>query len=132
MEALIIKKTDETPAVIFNPEKGKFQIAGNAWPENAQKFFEKIFEWLEDYFIDPLDETVLELRLNYFNTAVAKQLVKLLLLFKEKSEIHNVKIIWYYPKDDYATFMEAQRYKQLLDMGDILEVKEIKTPNPTE
>ncbi len=132
MEKLIIKKTDETPAVIFIPEKGKFQLAGNSWPENADKFYRQIFEWLDEYFVDPLPETIFDLRLSYFNTASAKQITKLLLYLKEKSEMHKIKIRWFYQSEDYENFLEAERFRTLLGLEDIMEIKELDVTNPTE
>ena len=132
MEKLIIKKTDETPAVIFIPEKGVFQLAGNSWPENADKFYKKIFDWLKEYFIDPLPETIFELRLTYFNTASAKQLVRLMLFLKEKSKEHKVKIKWFYNSDDYENFLEAERYRTLLGLENIMEIVENDVTKPTQ
>ncbi len=131
MEKLIIKKTDETPAVIFMPEKGVFQLAGTSWPENASKFYQQIFDWLDKYFLDPLPETVFDIRLTYFNTSSAKQLVRLMLYLKEKAQQHKVKIRWYYNKDDYENFLEAERYRTLLGLEGIMEIIESEVKKPT-
>ena len=122
MEKLVIKKTDETPAVIFVPEKGIFQLAGNSWPENADKFYKQIFKWLDEYFIDPLPETVFELRLNYFNTSSSKQIAKLLIYLKEKSAQHNIKIKWICDKDDEENIKEATRFRELVGLEGIMEI----------
>ena len=117
MDKLIIKKTEETPAVILNPTKEKFQIVATSWPENAIKFYQPVFNWLEKYFNNqPLNKTIFEFRLNYFNTSSAKQIAKLLSFLKEKSKKHNIHIQWYYEKDDIDMLNESKRYSSLLNM----------------
>ena len=117
MDKLIIKKTEETPAIILNPTKEKFQIVATSWPENAAKFYQPVFNWLEKYFNNqPLDKTIFEFRLIYFNTSSAKQIAKLLSFFKEKSKTHNIHIQWYYEKDDIDMLNESKRYSSLLNM----------------
>ncbi|MBI4645194.1 MAG: DUF1987 family protein [Bacteroidia bacterium] len=37
-EALIIEPTDETPKVVFDPEKNIFEISGRSMPEDTVKF----------------------------------------------------------------------------------------------
>ncbi len=128
MEDLVIKKTNATPAVILKPSTGKFQLVGSSWPENPAKFYEKIFDWFEEYFKNqPLPETVFELRIVYFNTASAKQIVKLLRYLHEKSLLYNVRAVWFYHEEDEEMKREAERYQQLLNLGDFLELRPSST-----
>ena len=131
MDNLIIKKTEETPAVIFMPQKGVFQIVGNSWPENAAAFYDQILDWLNEYFLDPLPETVFQFRLVYYNTASSKQIIRLLGYLKEKSEQYNVKVQWYYNKNDIENSREAERYRTLLGMEDVMEVVETDVATPS-
>jgi len=126
MERLLIKKTEESPAVIFIPEKGKFQIVGTSWLENPDPFYKKIMDWLSNYFINPLNETVFEIQLDYFNTASAKHIVNLLKFLKINSKIYKIRVKWYYKPEDMDILTEIHRYKTLLDM-DILEPTELTT-----
>ncbi len=115
MEPLIVKMTEESPAIILNPDKGKFQLVGRSWPENANKFFGQIFSWFKEYFANqPLEETVFEIRLTYFNTATSKQLIRLLFFLKDYSSKHKVRIKWYLTKDDEEMQHEAKRFEQII------------------
>ena len=130
MEKLIIKKTEETPAIIFIPEKGIFQLAGRSWPENPEPFYTQIIDWLKEYFLDPLPETVFEIRLSYFNTSTSKQITRLFLFLKSKSKEHNVRIKWVCNKDDIESINDAMRFMKLLGLEDIMEIAETDNVNP--
>ena len=115
MQQLIIKKTEETPAIILNPKKKVFQFVATSWPENAKTFYEPIFDWINEYFANsPLEESIFQFRYSYFNTASAKQIAKMLTLLKKKSENFNIKIHWYSEKDDYDMEKEGRRFSAIL------------------
>lgn len=117
MESLIIKKTEETPAVIFNPKKKVFQLVATSWPENAKEFYDPIHQWLDEYFLSsPLKKTDFQFRLNYMNTASAKQIARILSLLKKHSLNHNIEFLWYYEKGDFDMLKEAKRFSMILDI----------------
>ena len=49
MKALIIKGTEFSPQITFNPELLKFEISGESRPEDAGKLYGIVLEWLEEY-----------------------------------------------------------------------------------
>ncbi len=123
MENLILKKTNDKPAVVFIPEKGTFQITGECWPENAVKFCKTIFDWLEEYYNNvPLSTTTFDIRLTYFNTSAQKQIIKLLRFLKQKNTKHKTKINWYYNILDEEAKQDAERYLLLLQLTDLMEI----------
>lgn len=124
MQNLIIKKTEETPAIIFNPDKGVFQFVATSWPENAKEFYEPIYKWIVDYFNNtPLKLTVFQFRMEYMNTASSKQIAKILSMIKNFSETHDVKIKWFYEKGDFDMNKEGKRFAQILDLEiDFIEI----------
>lgn len=116
IEPLIIEKTEDTPGVIFNPQEGKFIISDRSWPENAIEFYQPIFTWLENYFEKPDKTMIFEFQLEYFNTASAKQIAKLLLQLEKNSDDVDITIKWHYDKDDVDMLTSGTRYAKLLDM----------------
>jgi len=125
MERFIKKKTEETPAIIFNPGKDKFQLVATSWPENALKFYTPIMDWLREYFKAPNLVTIFEFRLDYFNTSSAKQIAKLLVLLKEESEKHDIKIKWFYDWEDMDMKNAGIRYAALTNIKfEFIEKKE--------
>ena len=117
MESLIIKKTEETPAIIFNPKKKVFQIVATSWPENAKEFYDPVYSWLNDYFNNsPLEKTIFQFRLNYINTASSKQIARILSLLKKHSFHHKIEFHWFYQKGDFDMLKEAKRYSLILNI----------------
>lgn len=118
MQSLIIKKTEETPAVILNPKKQAFQLVATSWPENAKAFYEPVLSWIDEYFNNtPLEKTVFQFRYSYFNTASAKQIAKILTLLKKHSEDNNVIIQWFFEEDDYDMEKEGKRFSAILKLN---------------
>ncbi|MEA3450570.1 MAG: DUF1987 domain-containing protein [Bacteroidota bacterium] len=121
MESLIIKKTEETPAIIFNPKKNIFQLVATSWPENAKEFYAPVISWLDEYFLNtPLEETIFQFRLNYMNTASAKQVARILSLLKKHSSKHKIIFQWYYEKGDWDMLKEAKRLSLILNINFII------------
>lgn len=117
MKSLIIEKTDETPTVVLDAANNKFLISDTSWPEDAIKFYEPILNWVDTYFQTPNKDTVFEFKMEYFNTASAKQLAKLLSIIQKYSLNSSVRIKWYYEKDDLDMSTAGERYAKLLNMN---------------
>lgn len=117
MQKLIIKKTEETPAIILNPDKGVFQFVATSWPEDAKEFYSPVYNWIVEYFNNtPLDLTIFQFRMEYMNTASSKQIAKILSMIKNFSEKHNVKIKWFFEKGDFDMSKEGRRFAQILQL----------------
>lgn len=99
MELLTIEAGTNTPAIIMDPNHQLISIAGRSLPENAPAFFEKCFEWLAEYktIANTEQKTIIELKLEYFNTSSSKLIYELL---KQLSSLKNVYIKWYFATDD--------------------------------
>jgi len=69
MEKLVIEKTDITPEIIFDPEKGLLKITGRSIPLNPKRFYEPVLNWIATYSPQANSTTVLDVYMDYFNTA---------------------------------------------------------------
>ncbi len=117
MKPLIIKKTEETPAIIFLPNKKTFQIVATSWPENAKEFYEPVYAWIQQYFSNsPLEKSVFQFRLTYMNTSSSKQIARIVALLKEFSKSYDVEIQWIYEKGDIDMMVEGKRFAQILNL----------------
>jgi len=114
LKTLSIVKQEDTPSVILNKEEGLFEIGYRSLPENAIAFYEPVINWLNEYKKDPLPKTVFNFKLEYFNTASAKQLAKILLILQELAQTHEVLIRWHYLKDDTDMHSSGLRFSKLL------------------
>lgn len=120
MEALILKETEDTPKIVLDKQNKQFLIAERSLPENAFVFYKPIYEWLEEYILDPLEETEFHIRLDYFNTASAKQLGKILNLLENIKSSLFVK--WHYYSDDHDMLDSGRRYARLTGINfDLVE-----------
>jgi hypothetical protein len=114
LEAIKIQYQEDTPSVILDKENGIFEIGHRSLPENAIAFYEPIINWLNEYKNNPLPKTIFNFKLEYFNTASAKQLAKVLLLLQELATKSDVLIRWHYLKDDTDMHASGVRFSKLL------------------
>lgn len=117
MENLIIDKTNETPYVELNVQKGIFTIEGRSLPENAITFYTPILSWLKSYIENPNETTVFEIYFEYFNSASSKQILNMLIILKELHlKNQSLKICWYYQEDDELIEEEGIEFQEILDI----------------
>lgn len=111
MRPLKLSATDDTPKVVLDKNEGEFMISGRSLPENAYSFYKPIYDWLEQYSVEPLSECELHFNLDYFNTASAKQLSKIFTLLEIVKD--NVVVVWHYYSDDLDMENTGKRYDRL-------------------
>jgi len=116
MDILKIEKTSDTPNVTLDSTNNLFEFSYRSLPENAIDFYNPILDWIEEYSKNPNNETVVDFKLEYFNTASAKQIAKVLLKLLEISKKAKVKINWYYDKNDTDMLASGQRYSKLINL----------------
>ncbi|GAB4449591.1 MAG: DUF1987 domain-containing protein [Bacteroidales bacterium] len=114
LEPLVIQKQEDTPSVTLDKEEGAFEIGYRSLPENAIAFYEPVLNWLNEYKNNPLPKTIFNFKLEYFNTASAKQLAKVLLVLQELAQTNDVLIRWHFLKDDADMHSSGLRFSKLL------------------
>ena len=117
MDALIIEATEDTPKVILDPSESSFQLSERSLPENAIDFYKPIFDWLNKYKESPIDTTEFTFKLDYFNTASAKQITKILLLLEEIAKSNTVQVNWYYQNEDLDMKSSGARFAKLIKVN---------------
>ena len=115
MEPIIIDGTPKTPAVRFAAEEGVFKLEGRSIPENSVEFYKPLVDWLDAYKENPLPRTVMEIKLEYFNTSSSKCILD---VFKKLEAIHKAKseveIKWYYEEDDEDMLEAGEDYESII------------------
>ncbi|CQR73633.1 hypothetical protein SOV_31300 [Sporomusa ovata DSM 2662] len=118
MDGLIIEQTKSTPKVVLDPQNAKLSIEGQSYPENAFKFYEPIFSWLDKYLDQLQQDVVLEIyfHMPYINTSSSKCMM---MLFEKLEEAHEagkkVTIRWYYDQENEIALECAEEFKE--DLG---------------
>ncbi len=117
MSKIEIEKTSDTPKVILDKENGIFEISERSLPENAIDFYKPIIEWFTEYSKSPNEKTEVNFNLEYFNTASAKQIAKILLILQKIAQNNDVLIKWHYDKDDIDMKSSGVRYSKLVKLN---------------
>lgn len=115
MEALFIAGTKSTPEIRFDPKSCNLRIKGQSYPENAFKFYEQVFTWVDGYLQQADQEVVLEIyfHMPYINTSSAKCIMMLLEKLDEAYLAgKKVAIRWYYDVENETAFECAEEFKK--------------------
>ena len=117
MDVLIIKGSHETPEVLFNKETGEFSISGKSLPEDVKEFYTPIISWVNQYSESPNPETILKVKMDYFNTASSKMLLEIFERIKDIYDAgHKVGIDWYFQEDDEDMQDAGEDYADIVEV----------------
>jgi hypothetical protein len=65
------------------------------------KFYQPIYDWLKEYVVNPNEETVIKLKIDYFNSASHKAINYMLEILSEiKQKEKKVIVKWHYLTED--------------------------------
>ena len=121
IKPLSIKETQETPEVEFDSATGKLSLSGKSIPEDASSFYKPLREWLAEYTQTPAPSTEMEIKIKYFNSSSAIQLVNLLIALEGISDSDNVQVNWYYKENDELSLMKGEEMQELIEVKVNLE-----------
>ena len=125
MNPLILKGTEISPQITFDPELMKFEISGESRPEDAGKLYGSVLKWLEEYLSSfnnkgskkKSKQIRFEFNLIYFNTVSAKYVLEILrLLHQAYTEGTDMKIVWYYHQDDEDMKESGEEFSKLVNL----------------
>ncbi|MGV3630097.1 MAG: DUF1987 domain-containing protein [Bacteroidota bacterium] len=127
MENLILEGSAKTPSVTFNSSEGKLELKGRSIPENSVEFYKPLNDWIDSYGNSPKGQTVVDIKLEYFNTSSSKCILD---LFKKLEGINGkgteVHINWYFEEDDEDMEEAGEDYQAIISLPfKIIEVEEI-------
>jgi hypothetical protein len=114
----IVEQTAKTPFINLNGQTGVFELTGRSLPENPVQFYLPMFIWLENYFLHPVPQTILNIQLDYFNTNSAKCIVELFKKLEEHSKTgkSNAIINWRYFDHDEDMMETGEDFKSIVDI----------------
>lgn len=116
MERLQIEATKSSPEVDFNCETGILKIKGQSYPENAFRFYEPLFDWIDDYFEINSDDAQMDISLIYLNTSSVKCLMDIIYKFEQAAQKgRKVKINWYYKSNNRNIFECGKEFEEDLE-----------------
>ena len=124
MESIKLEGTPKTPTVEFSANNGVLLLKGRSIPENSIEFYKPLINWIENYSASAPSKTVLNVKLEYFNTSSSKCLLD---IFKRLERAGDaVTINWYYEEDDEDMLEAGEDYDAIIDIPfKMIEVEEI-------
>jgi hypothetical protein len=116
MNDLKIEGTEDSPMVNLSKATGEILISGRSLPEDAFSFYAPVMEWLNDYVKSPNPNTVFNFKLEYFNTASAKQIFKIVGMANDLSKGNKVIVKWFYDEGDRDMLSSGERFSKLTQL----------------
>ena len=112
MELLKIEETKYTPEIIMNPQNGEISIKGKSYPENTFEFYEPVMKWLNSYFEEPQEKTIVNFEIVYFNSSSSKLFFDLFDLIDENSSKIDIEINWIYDEENDSALEAGEDFKE--------------------
>lgn len=98
-KSIKIDATRNTPAVLL--DKGHILIDGRSIPEDSQKFYKPIHDWIKEYTDKEFSPTTIDLNFEYINTSSTQWVFAVLKEFGTNPELEGkVKINWFFEEGD--------------------------------
>jgi len=114
MENLQIEATKSSPKIDFNAQTNILSIVGESYPENTTQFYEKIFQWIEEFLENiKTEEVTFNIELIYFNSSSSKVLMDLFDTLEEASEEDkNIVVNWIYDEENEASLEYGEEFAE--------------------
>lgn len=114
MQALVFNAQDDTPHVILDKENNIFELSGKSLPEDVVKFYQPIYNWLKQYVNNPNDETIVKLKIDYFNSASHKAINYMLEILSDIDKTgKKVSVKWHYLTEDEDMLETGHDFEEL-------------------
>lgn len=107
MRKLIIDQTSNSPKVVFDPEKNRYEISGESRPPDVAGFYGDVLGWFDDYSQQVLKTgnnnrpLAVDLDFEYFNSSSAKYILDFCRKIADaRSKGSDITVKWHYEDDD--------------------------------
>jgi hypothetical protein len=114
LKSFLLEPTSKTPQVDLNNLTGELIFSGKSIPENAALIYEGVMKWVNEYIRDPRPSTNLRISLEYFNTATAIWLGKIIQALGSMQNPENTLMIHLYFSIDEFDNMDTDDMKDEL------------------
>ena len=119
--------TNNTPLVLLDHNKNLIEFEGDSRPEDVQKFYSPIIEWLENYekHLSSIKDntsrkitTTCNFKFEYFNSSSVKYVMDIILKLGEITTSNGVLLVlnWYYDEQDEDMKESGEEFEDMLDI----------------
>lgn len=115
----VIKRvqTRSSPEVILDPA-GFIRFKGRSILEDSASFYEPVIDWLDNYVSSPATQTVVDIELEYFNSATAKFIITIIQLLSTVTfRNRKLKVNWYYEEGDEDILERGEYIASVLEVN---------------
>jgi hypothetical protein len=117
MEKLFIKETLNSPRVILDSTKKRFEIVGKSFPENAKAFYQPVIDWLKDVPAPSSEKIRLSIMLDYISSSSVISLKQVLGKIKTaNANGANIEVLWHYDASDPDMKEIGEEYEKVVGM----------------
>ncbi len=110
MNTMNFEPTNSTPLIKFTSD-GRLLIEGRSLPENVNKFYSPLIEWVGKLKAEVVR---MDINLEYLNSASSKKLLELLKVLDANNDVKELIINWHYESDDEDALESGQIFEELL------------------
>ncbi len=110
IQNIVIEETTHSPRIEFY-SSGRLLLEGRSIPEDAAKMYDPLIQFVTNL---EKETVVLDINLEYFNTATSKKLLELFRQLEGNEKIFNLYINWHYEEGDDDSVETAEIYEDSL------------------
>ncbi len=116
IEKKIIEAKEDTPEIILDYENKTIKISGYSFPDNAIDIYKPIIDWISEN-LNKLDSLTIEINFKILSSASNKQIYEIMYLLEDYyKKGKDIKVKWYYNKEDDDMEYEGNSFKQTFDI----------------
>ena len=108
------EKTDLTPYVLIDEERGYMYFEGESYHENIYDFFREIREWLDKYLNTDFESLTFDFELKYFNSSTVRILLGILRDMDKAARVDNISVNWITTKDNKIIIECGEKFQENL------------------
>lgn len=116
MKKLYIKETLNSPKILLDPSKRRYEISGKSFPENSKTFYQPLFDWMDEFASEGMtDKIQLSLIFDYISSSSVITIKQLLAKIKTLCDQGaNIQVLWHYDSTDADIKEIGEEYKKLI------------------
>jgi hypothetical protein len=111
------KPTEDEPGMILDAEQNIIEFSGRSLPEDPGTLYEPVLDWVKEYSENPNPATVVDFKLDYFNSSTARFIVEILEIFEDiRHAGHQVSVNWWFFEDDSVMQERGEEIESIIDL----------------
>ena len=111
-----LPKTESTPYVSIDEDKGYMRFEGESYSENVIAFYKVVTDWLSGYLQSGFTKFTFDCALEYFNSSTSKLLYNMLTDMDDAaSDGKDIVVNWYADKDNDIIIESGEDFEEDLE-----------------